>query len=109
MSEAIGQPGQAALPRPLGLGEILSTTFQLYRRSHPALDTPRWVNGRSADAPATVGRSRNRAAMATLSAVSERETRASPSTSTTAIPTDNPGQAADIELSKPCERSCARR
>jgi hypothetical protein len=32
MSEAIGQPGQAALPRPLGLGEILSTTFQLYRR-----------------------------------------------------------------------------
>jgi hypothetical protein len=25
MSEAIGQPGQAALPRPLGIGEILST------------------------------------------------------------------------------------
>ena len=32
MSEAIGQPGQAALPRPLGIGEILSTAFQLYRR-----------------------------------------------------------------------------
>jgi len=32
MSEAIEQPGQAALPRPLGIGEILSTAFQLYRR-----------------------------------------------------------------------------
>jgi hypothetical protein len=32
MSEAIGQPGQAALPRPLGIGEILSTAFQLYQR-----------------------------------------------------------------------------
>jgi hypothetical protein len=32
MSEAIGRPGQAALPRPLGIGEILSTAFQLYRR-----------------------------------------------------------------------------
>jgi ABC-type uncharacterized transport system permease subunit len=32
MSETIGQPGQAALPRPLGIGEILSTAFQLYQR-----------------------------------------------------------------------------
>jgi hypothetical protein len=32
MSEAIEQPGQAALPRPLGIGEILSMAFQLYRR-----------------------------------------------------------------------------
>src|SRR5512132_3106200 len=32
MSEAIGQPGAAALPRPLGIGEILSSAFQLYRR-----------------------------------------------------------------------------
>jgi hypothetical protein len=32
MSEAIGQPAQAALPRPLGIGEILSTAFELYRR-----------------------------------------------------------------------------
>jgi hypothetical protein len=32
MSEAIGQPGQAALPRPMGIGEILSTALQLYRR-----------------------------------------------------------------------------
>jgi hypothetical protein len=32
LSEAIGQPGAAALPRPLGIGEILSTAFQLYRR-----------------------------------------------------------------------------
>jgi hypothetical protein len=32
MSEAIGQPGQAALPRPLGIGEMLSMAFQLYRR-----------------------------------------------------------------------------
>jgi hypothetical protein len=32
MNEAIGQPGAAALPRPLGIGEILSTAFQLYRR-----------------------------------------------------------------------------
>jgi hypothetical protein len=32
MSEAIGQPGQAALPRPLGIGEVLSSTFRLYQR-----------------------------------------------------------------------------
>jgi hypothetical protein len=32
MSEAIGQPREAALPRPMGIGEILSTAFQLYRR-----------------------------------------------------------------------------
>jgi hypothetical protein len=32
MSEAIGGPGEAALPRPLRIGEILSTAFQLYRR-----------------------------------------------------------------------------
>jgi hypothetical protein len=32
MGEAIGQPGEAALPRPMGIGEILSTAFQLYRR-----------------------------------------------------------------------------
>ena len=32
MSEAIGKPGQAALPRPMGIGEILSTAFQLYQR-----------------------------------------------------------------------------
>jgi hypothetical protein len=32
MSEAIGQPGGAALPRPMGIGEILSTAFQLYQR-----------------------------------------------------------------------------
>jgi hypothetical protein len=32
MSEAIGQPAGAALPRPMGIGEILSTAFQLYRR-----------------------------------------------------------------------------
>jgi hypothetical protein len=32
MSEAIGQPGEAALPHPMGIGEILSTAFQLYRR-----------------------------------------------------------------------------
>ena len=32
MSEAISQPGAAALPRPLSIGEILSTAFQLYRR-----------------------------------------------------------------------------
>jgi len=32
MSEAIGQPGGAALPRRMGIGEILSTAFQLYRR-----------------------------------------------------------------------------
>ena len=32
MSEAIGQPGQAALPRPLGIGEMLSMAFQPYRR-----------------------------------------------------------------------------
>ncbi len=27
MSEAIGQPGAAALPRPMGIGEILSTAL----------------------------------------------------------------------------------
>jgi hypothetical protein len=32
MSEAIGHPGEAALPRPMGIGEILGTAFQLYRR-----------------------------------------------------------------------------
>ncbi len=32
MTEAIGQPGAAALPRPMGIGEILSTAFDLYRR-----------------------------------------------------------------------------
>jgi hypothetical protein len=32
MSEAIGQPGEAALPRPLGIGEILSNAFRLYQR-----------------------------------------------------------------------------
>jgi hypothetical protein len=32
MSEAIGQPGGAALPHPMGVGEILSAAFQLYRR-----------------------------------------------------------------------------
>jgi hypothetical protein len=32
MSEAIGHPGEATLPRPMGIGEILSTAFQLYRR-----------------------------------------------------------------------------
>jgi hypothetical protein len=32
MSEAIGQPGAAALPRPMGIGEILSTAFQFYRQ-----------------------------------------------------------------------------
>jgi hypothetical protein len=32
MSEAIGQPEGAALPRPLRIGEILTTAFQLYRR-----------------------------------------------------------------------------
>jgi uncharacterized membrane protein len=32
MSEAIGQPGEAALPRPMGIGEILRTALQLYQR-----------------------------------------------------------------------------
>jgi hypothetical protein len=32
MSEPIGQPGETALPRPLGIGEILRTALQLYRR-----------------------------------------------------------------------------
>jgi hypothetical protein len=32
MTEAIGRPGGAALPRPMGVGEILSTAFALYRR-----------------------------------------------------------------------------
>ena len=29
MSEAIGQPGGTALPRPMGIGEILSTAFRV--------------------------------------------------------------------------------
>jgi len=32
MSDAIRQPGEAALPRPMGVGEILSTAFRLYQR-----------------------------------------------------------------------------
>jgi hypothetical protein len=32
MSEAIGQPGEAALPRAMAIGEILTIAFQLYRR-----------------------------------------------------------------------------
>jgi hypothetical protein len=32
MSEAIGQPGGAALPRPMGIGEILRTSFGFYQR-----------------------------------------------------------------------------
>jgi hypothetical protein len=32
MSEAIGRPGGAALPRPMGVGEILSAAFRLYRQ-----------------------------------------------------------------------------
>jgi hypothetical protein len=32
MSEAIEHPGGAALPRPMGIGEILSTAFGFYRR-----------------------------------------------------------------------------
>jgi hypothetical protein len=32
MSEMVGQSRGAALPRPMGIGEILSTAFQLYRR-----------------------------------------------------------------------------
>ena len=32
MSESIGQPGGTALPRPLGIGEILRTAWQLYQR-----------------------------------------------------------------------------
>jgi hypothetical protein len=32
MSESIGQPGGAALPQPLGIGEILRIAFQLYQR-----------------------------------------------------------------------------
>jgi hypothetical protein len=32
MSEAIGHPNGAAPPRPMGIGEILSTAFQLYQR-----------------------------------------------------------------------------
>src|SRR4029450_6059961 len=37
MSEAIGQPGEATLPRPLGIGEILSTAFRLHQRPWPPL------------------------------------------------------------------------
>ena len=32
MSEAIGQPSGAALPRPMGIGEILSTAVGFYQR-----------------------------------------------------------------------------
>jgi hypothetical protein len=32
MSETTGQPRKAALPRPMGIGEILSTAFRLYQR-----------------------------------------------------------------------------
>jgi hypothetical protein len=32
MTQATGQPGETALPHPMGIGEILSTAFQLYRR-----------------------------------------------------------------------------
>ncbi len=32
MSEAIGQPGGAALPRPMGVGDILGTALELYQR-----------------------------------------------------------------------------
>ena len=32
MTEAIGRPGEVALRRPMGIGEIRSTAFQLYRR-----------------------------------------------------------------------------
>jgi hypothetical protein len=32
MSEAIEQPGEAALPRAMGVGELLSAAFQLYQR-----------------------------------------------------------------------------
>jgi hypothetical protein len=32
MSETIGRPGDRALPRPLGIGEILTTALQLYQR-----------------------------------------------------------------------------
>jgi membrane-anchored glycerophosphoryl diester phosphodiesterase (GDPDase) len=32
MSEAIGQPGGAGLPRPMGIGAILGTAWQFYRR-----------------------------------------------------------------------------
>src|SRR4029453_16662719 len=32
MSEAIGQPGGGTLPRPMGIGEILSPAFQLSQR-----------------------------------------------------------------------------
>jgi hypothetical protein len=32
MSETTGQPREAALPRPMGIGEILSTAFRLYQR-----------------------------------------------------------------------------
>jgi hypothetical protein len=31
MSEATGRTGGAGLPRPMGVGEILSTAFQLYQ------------------------------------------------------------------------------
>jgi hypothetical protein len=32
MSEAIEQPGEATLPHPMGMGEILSAAFRLYQR-----------------------------------------------------------------------------
>jgi hypothetical protein len=39
MSETTGQPGDPTLPRPLGVGEILSTALQLYRRHWQTLLT----------------------------------------------------------------------
>jgi hypothetical protein len=52
MSEAIGQPGAAALPRPLGIGEILSTALQLPAAlAHPADDRRR---GRRSHHPAAL-------------------------------------------------------
>jgi hypothetical protein len=32
MSEAISEPGGGVLPRPMGVGEILSAAFRLYQR-----------------------------------------------------------------------------
>jgi hypothetical protein len=36
MSETIGQPGDPALPRPLGIGEILNTARPSYTGACPA-------------------------------------------------------------------------
>ena len=56
MSEAIGQPGQAALPRPLGIGEILSMAFQLYRRHWGTLlPPPPHLHARGAKEPGADG------------------------------------------------------